>query len=78
MNHEVMNIFNPQASQQAFDQIKISIASPEKIMSWSYGEIKNPKPSITGRLSRNAMVFSARGFLALSRIMSVCAANISG
>ena len=43
MNHEVMNIFNPQASQQAFDQIKISIASPEKIMSWSYGEIKNPK-----------------------------------
>ena len=35
MNHEVMNIFNPQASQQAFDQIKISIASPEKIMSWS-------------------------------------------
>ena len=22
MNHEVMNIFNPQASQQAFDQIK--------------------------------------------------------
>ena len=43
MNHEVMNIFNPQASQQAFDQIKISIASPEKIMSWSYGEIKKPE-----------------------------------
>ena len=43
MNHEVMNIFNPQASQQAFDQIKISIASPEKIQSWSYGEIKKPE-----------------------------------
>ncbi|MEC8291651.1 MAG: DNA-directed RNA polymerase subunit beta', partial [Pseudomonadota bacterium] len=43
MNHEVMNIFNPQASQQVFDQIKISIASPEKIMSWSYGEIKKPE-----------------------------------
>jgi len=43
MNHEVINIFNPQASQQAFDQIKISIASPEKIMSWSYGEIKKPE-----------------------------------
>ena len=43
MNHEVMNIFNPQTSQQAFDQIKISIASPEKIMSWSYGEIKKPE-----------------------------------
>jgi DNA-directed RNA polymerase subunit beta' len=43
MNHEVMNIFNPQANQQAFDQIRISIASPEKILSWSYGEIKKPE-----------------------------------
>ena len=25
-----MNIFNPQANQQAFDQIRISIASPER------------------------------------------------
>jgi len=43
MNQEVMNIFNPQANQQAFDQIRISIASPEKILSWSYGEIKKPE-----------------------------------
>jgi DNA-directed RNA polymerase subunit beta' len=43
MNHEVMNIFNPQANQQAFDQIRISIASPEKILSWSFGEIKKPE-----------------------------------
>ena len=43
MNQEVMNIFNPQANQQAFDQIRISIASPEKIFSWSYGEIKKPE-----------------------------------
>jgi DNA-directed RNA polymerase subunit beta' len=26
-----------------FDHIKISIASPEKILSWSYGEIKKPE-----------------------------------
>lgn len=43
MNHGVMNIFNPQANQQAFDKIRISIASPEKIRSWSYGEIKKPE-----------------------------------
>ncbi len=43
MQHEVMNIFNPQANQQGFDQIRISIASPEKILSWSYGEIKKPE-----------------------------------
>src|SRR5690606_34962754 len=43
MNQEIMNLFNPQAPAQVFDQIKISIASPEKILSWSYGEIKKPE-----------------------------------
>ena len=43
MNQEVMNLFNPQAPTQTFDSIRISIASPEKILSWSYGEIKKPE-----------------------------------
>ena len=43
MNQEVMNLFNPVAQQQQFDQIKISLASPERILSWSYGEIKKPE-----------------------------------
>jgi len=43
MNQEVMNLFNPTAPTQAFDQLKISIASPERILSWSYGEIKKPE-----------------------------------
>ncbi|MGH6761546.1 MAG: DNA-directed RNA polymerase subunit beta' [Phyllobacterium sp.] len=43
MNQEVMNLFNTQASVQTFDSIRISIASPEKILSWSYGEIKKPE-----------------------------------
>ena len=43
MNQEVMNLFNPVAQPQTFDQIKISIASPEKILSWSFGEIKKPE-----------------------------------
>src|SRR4026207_891752 len=43
MNQEVMNLFNPQVPVQAFDSIRISIASPEKILSWSYGEIKKPE-----------------------------------
>jgi DNA-directed RNA polymerase subunit beta' len=38
-----MNLFNTQAPAQTFDQIKISIASPEKILSWSFGEIKKPE-----------------------------------
>src|SRR5881409_374218 len=43
MNQEVMNLFNPTTPAQVFDQIRISIASPEKILSWSYGEIKKPE-----------------------------------
>ena len=45
MNHHshVMDPFNPAIPVQTFDQMKISIASPEKILSWSYGEIKKPE-----------------------------------
>jgi DNA-directed RNA polymerase subunit beta' len=44
MNQEVMNIFSPQTpAAPVFDAIRISIASPEKILSWSFGEIKKPE-----------------------------------
>jgi DNA-directed RNA polymerase subunit beta' len=43
MKQEVMNLFGQPPVQQGFDAIKISIASPEKILSWSYGEIKKPE-----------------------------------
>ena len=31
------------STPQSFDQIKVSIASPERIRSWSYGEVKKPE-----------------------------------
>ena len=43
MNQEVLNIFNPVPVTPTFDQIKIALASPEKIRSWSFGEIKKPE-----------------------------------
>src|SRR5574337_739743 len=43
MNQEVMNLFNPVVAPQAFDEIRIGIASPEQILSWSFGEIKKPE-----------------------------------
>src|ERR1700716_1987651 len=43
MNQEIMNLFNPTTSTQSFDEIKISIASPERIRSWSFGEVKKPE-----------------------------------
>jgi len=43
MNKEVLNLFNQPKSNQSFDHIRIGIASPEKILSWSFGEIKKPE-----------------------------------
>ncbi len=40
---ELMNIFGQPTGPQSFDQIRISIASPERIRSWSFGEIKKPE-----------------------------------
>jgi len=41
--NELMKIFGQVPGTQSFDQIKISIASPDKVLSWSYGEIKKPE-----------------------------------
>ena len=43
MNQELVNFFNPAQKPETFDRIKISIASPERIKSWSFGEIKKPE-----------------------------------
>ena len=55
MNQELTNNpFNPLASPKVFDEIKVSLASPERILSWSYGEIKKPE-------TRGADVFPIDG-----------------
>ena len=41
--NELINTFGQTGSTQSFDQISISIASPEAIKSWSYGEIRKPE-----------------------------------
>ncbi|MEM9988186.1 MAG: DNA-directed RNA polymerase subunit beta', partial [Pseudomonadota bacterium] len=43
MSQEIANVFNPLTPPQTFNQIRISLASPEKILSWSFGEIKKPE-----------------------------------
>ena len=73
MNQEVMNIFNPAQEGPTFDRIKISLASPEKILSWSFGEIKKPetinyrtfKPEKDGLFC--ARIFAAETFVIFDR-----------
>ena len=43
MNKELTNIFNQSLGVQNFNSLKIAIASPEDIRSWSFGEIKKPE-----------------------------------
>jgi len=41
--NELMRVFGQVSQAETFDRIRISIASPEQIKSWSYGEIKKPE-----------------------------------
>ena len=41
--NELMNIFGQVSTTETFDKIRISIASPDRIRSWSFGEIKKPE-----------------------------------
>ena len=43
MSKELTNLFKKNINKDNFNNIKISLASPEKIKSWSFGEIKKPE-----------------------------------
>ena len=40
---DLLNLFNQQRPTLDFDAIKIALASPDMIRSWSYGEVKKPE-----------------------------------
>lgn len=40
---DLLNILNSQGQIEDFDRICIGLASPEKVRSWSYGEVKKPE-----------------------------------
>ncbi|MBL7003433.1 MAG: DNA-directed RNA polymerase subunit beta' [Gammaproteobacteria bacterium] len=40
---DLLNLFNPQNSKDDFDLIKVGLASPDMVRSWSYGEVKKPE-----------------------------------
>ncbi len=40
---DLLNLFKKQSEQEHFDAIRVGLASPETIRSWSYGEVKKPE-----------------------------------
>lgn len=71
----LLNLFNPLQTagmEEEFDAIKIGIASPETIRSWSYGEVKNLKPSTTVRSNPSATACSAPKSLPVKDYECLC------
>ena len=40
---DLFSLINKPATSHDFDNIRIGIASPDKIRSWSFGEVKKPE-----------------------------------
>ena len=70
-NYENQNI----TQENNFDSIKITLASPEKIKSWSYGEIKKPETINYRTLDQKKMVFFVHEYSDQLKIMSVYVEN---
>jgi len=58
----LLDLFKQFTPDEHFDAIKIGMASPEKIRSWSFGEVKSQKPSTTVPSSPSAMVCLRQDF----------------
>lgn len=60
-----------------FDSIKIGVASPDKIRSWSHGEVLKPETINYRTQKPEKTVCSARRFLDLLRTGSATAVSIN-
>ena len=40
---DMINLFKKTSKEEGFDHIKISLASPDLMRSWSYGEVRKPE-----------------------------------
>ena len=72
MTH-LFDLYNSLAHAKDFDKICISIASPEKIRSWSYGEIKTSSTISYRTLQpKNEGLFCAKTFGPVKNYECLC------
>ena len=68
---DLLNLLRSQGQSEEFDAIRIGLASPEMIRSWSFGEVKKPetinyrtfKPERDGLLSAKLCTADCAVFL---------------
>ena len=79
MKKELTDLFkNSEISEaQNFNSIKISLASPEKIKSWTYGEIKKPETINYRTFRPEKDGLFVLEFLVQLKIMNVYVENIN-
>jgi len=74
----LLDLFKQTSGEEQFDAIKIGLASPEKIRSWSFGEVRKPETINyrTFKPERDGLFFVPR-FLVRLKTMSACAESTS-
>ena len=60
----LLDLFKQVTQEEEFDAITIRLASPEKVRSWSYGEVKKPETINYRTFNQSVMACSAPRFLA--------------
>ena len=77
MSKELTDLFKGSEISEAqnFNSIKITLASPEKIKSWTYGEIKKPETVNYRTFRPEKMDYSVQEFSVQSKITNVCVEN---
>lgn len=59
---DLLKFLKAQTKTEEFDAIKIALASPDMIRSWSFGEVKSQKQLTTVRSNQNVTAFSVPVF----------------
>ena len=57
---DLLNLLKAQGGVEEFDALRIGLASPEMIRSWSFGEVKKPETLTIEPSSQNEMVCFVR------------------
>ena len=74
---DLLNFHKREQENHDFDAIKVGLASPEVIRSWSYGEVKKPETINYRTFKPNVTVYSAPRFLDPSKTTNAYAVSIS-
>ena len=74
---DLLNLLKAQGGVEEFDALRIGLASPEMIRSWSFGEVKNQKRLTIEPSSQNEMVCFVRESLGRPKTTNVSAVSTS-